>query len=98
MSCIFREWKRASAISRSIKSSTSACLMKYAGKQPNKEIVTEGPMSGTKRLTVFEKFIQNLRAAWAELPDMEARMKKGQKLLEDLIKDPTLREASKTWP
>ena len=55
-------------------------------------------MTNSKRLPAFEKFIQDLRAAWAELPEMEARMKKGQKLLEDLIKDPPLREASKTWP
>jgi len=55
-------------------------------------------MSATQRLPVFEKFIQDLRAAWEELPDAEARMKKGQKLLEALVKDPTLREASKKWP
>ena len=42
-------------------------------------------MSDTKRLPVFEKFIQDLRAAWAELPDTEARMKKGQQLLEELV-------------
>jgi predicted metal-dependent enzyme (double-stranded beta helix superfamily) len=55
-------------------------------------------MSGTKRLPVFEKFIQELRAAWAELPDIQSRMQKGQKLLEDLIKEPTLLQASKSWP
>ena len=55
-------------------------------------------MSNVKRMPVFEKFIQDLRATWAELPDMEARMKKGQKLLEELVKDATLREASKSWP
>ena len=55
-------------------------------------------MSATQRLPVFEKFIQDLRAAWEELPDAEARMKKGQKLLEALVKDPTLRKASKKWP
>ena len=55
-------------------------------------------MTNSKRLPAFEKFIQGLRAAWAELPDMEARMKKGQKLLEELVKDQNLREASKTWP
>jgi len=55
-------------------------------------------MTNSKRLPAFEKFIQGLRAAWAELPDMEARMKKGQKLLEELVTDQTLREASKTWP
>jgi predicted metal-dependent enzyme (double-stranded beta helix superfamily) len=55
-------------------------------------------MTTTKRLPVFEKFIQDLRAAWAELPDMEARMKKGQKLLEGLVMDEDLRQVSKSWP
>ena len=55
-------------------------------------------MSDTKQLPVFEKFIQDLRAAWAELPDMEARMKKGQQLLEALVKDEGLRQASRSWP
>ena len=55
-------------------------------------------MGASKRLPTFEKFIQDLRAAWAELPDMEARMKRGQKLLEDLVKDESLRRASKSWP
>jgi len=55
-------------------------------------------MTATKRLPVFEKFIQDLRAAWAELPDMEARMKKGQKLLEGLVQDDGLCQMSKSWP
>ena len=55
-------------------------------------------MSDTKQLPVFEKFIQDLRTAWSELPDMEARMKKGQQLLEALVKDETLRQASRSWP
>ena len=55
-------------------------------------------MSDTKQLPVFEKFIQDLRAAWSELPDMEARMKKGQRLLEALVKDESLRQASRSWP
>jgi predicted metal-dependent enzyme (double-stranded beta helix superfamily) len=55
-------------------------------------------MSDTKQLAVFEKFIQDLRAAWSELPDMEARMKKGQRLLEALVKDESLRQASRSWP
>jgi predicted metal-dependent enzyme (double-stranded beta helix superfamily) len=55
-------------------------------------------MSNAKPIPAFEKFIQNLRAAWAELPDMEARMRKGQQLLEELVKDPAMREASKSWP
>ena len=52
----------------------------------------------TKRSRAFAKFIQDLRSAWAELPDMEARMKRGQKLLEELVKDESLRQASKQWP
>lgn len=55
-------------------------------------------MPNLKGLPAFEKFIQGLRAAWAELPDVEARMKKGQRLLEELVNDQSLREASKTWP
>ena len=55
-------------------------------------------MSDTKQLPVFETFIQDLRAAWSELPDMEGRMKKGQQLLEALVKDEGLRQASRSWP
>jgi predicted metal-dependent enzyme (double-stranded beta helix superfamily) len=55
-------------------------------------------MTNSKRLPAFEKIIEGLRAAWAELPDMEARMKKGQKLLEELLQDAALQEASKSWP
>ena len=55
-------------------------------------------MSTNKRLPAFARFIQDLRAAWVEFPDMEARMKKGQKLLEALLQDSSLREASKNWP
>ena len=55
-------------------------------------------MAAVQRLPIFEKFIQDLRLTWAEIPDAEARMKKGQKLLEVLVKDSSLREASKNWP
>ena len=55
-------------------------------------------MSSTKRPPAFERFIRDLRTAWAELPDMAARMKRGQQLLEALVKDPSLRAASKSWP
>ena len=55
-------------------------------------------MSDTKQLPVFEKFIHDLRAAWSKLPDMEARMKKGQQFLESLVKDEGLRQASRSWP
>jgi predicted metal-dependent enzyme (double-stranded beta helix superfamily) len=55
-------------------------------------------MAASKRLPVFEKFIQDLRATWAALEDIEARMKKGTRLLEALVKDESLREHSKKWP
>ncbi len=55
-------------------------------------------MTKPKPIPAFEKFIRDLRAAWTELPDMAARMKKGQKLLEELVKDSAMREASKSWP
>ena len=42
-------------------------------------------MNTTKRLPVFEKFIQDVRAAWAELQDTEARMKRVKVLLEGLV-------------
>jgi predicted metal-dependent enzyme (double-stranded beta helix superfamily) len=49
-------------------------------------------------LPAFEKFIQGLRAAWAELPDTEARMKKGAALLRELVNDDSMRQAAKFWP
>lgn len=55
-------------------------------------------MSNTKKHPAFEKFIHDLRAVWTEIPDMETRMKRGQKLLEELVRDPSMRQASKNWP
>ena len=55
-------------------------------------------MTTPERPPVFEKFIQEVRAAWAELPDTESRMKRAAQLLEGLVKDPTLRERSRSWP
>jgi predicted metal-dependent enzyme (double-stranded beta helix superfamily) len=55
-------------------------------------------MQNTKRLPVFEKFIQDARAAWAELPNDEARMKRIRFLLEKLVNDPAMRDHSKNWP
>jgi predicted metal-dependent enzyme (double-stranded beta helix superfamily) len=55
-------------------------------------------MTDKKTLPVFENFIRDLRTAWAELPDVEARMKMGVKLLEDLVNDETMRAAAKSWP
>jgi predicted metal-dependent enzyme (double-stranded beta helix superfamily) len=55
-------------------------------------------MSTTKRLPVFEKFIEDVRAAWDVSHDTEERMKIVKVLLEGLVKDLTLREHSKNWP
>jgi predicted metal-dependent enzyme (double-stranded beta helix superfamily) len=52
----------------------------------------------TSRPAAFEKFIRQLRAAWAELPDTEARMRRAAEALAELLRDPELRERSKTWP
>jgi predicted metal-dependent enzyme (double-stranded beta helix superfamily) len=58
----------------------------------------EAQMTTSQRLPAFEKFIQELRATWSELPDTEARMRKSTRLLEELVKDPSLKHASKSWP
>lgn len=49
-------------------------------------------------LPVFTRFIADLRAIWAELPDDESRMKKARGLLETLVTDDGLRAHSETWP
>ncbi|HEU4343245.1 MAG TPA: hypothetical protein VFU31_16970, partial [Candidatus Binatia bacterium] len=55
-------------------------------------------MSTARRLSVFEKFIQDMRAACAELHDTEQRMKRVKALLEGLVKEPSIKEHSKRWP
>jgi len=55
-------------------------------------------MFTAKRLPAFEKFIQDLRAAWAELPDTEARIKKGLDRLQALVQDESMRQSCKSWP
>lgn len=55
-------------------------------------------MTTAQRLPAFEKFIQELRAAWSELPDMRSRMEKGASLLEELVNDSTVKAAAKFWP
>jgi predicted metal-dependent enzyme (double-stranded beta helix superfamily) len=52
----------------------------------------------TNRLPAFEKFIQDIRTAWAALPDTETRMKKTAELLKTLVADQTMREHCKNWP
>jgi predicted metal-dependent enzyme (double-stranded beta helix superfamily) len=55
-------------------------------------------MTTNKRLPAFEKFIQDVREAWAELHDTETRMKRVKVLLEGLVKDSTMKEHSQNWP
>lgn len=56
-------------------------------------------MSDTPLLPAFEKFVQDLRAIWAEHPDDETRMKKAHQIMEsDLLPDPALQEHCKNWP
>lgn len=50
------------------------------------------------RLPIFEKFIHDLRSTWAELPELESRMQRGAELLEELVKNQSLRDHSKNWP
>src|SRR5262245_43085552 len=52
----------------------------------------------SQHIPVFEKFIADLRVTWKALPDTESRMKRGRQLLEELVKDEALRQASKPWP
>jgi predicted metal-dependent enzyme (double-stranded beta helix superfamily) len=55
-------------------------------------------MTTRKRLPAFEKFIQDVRAAWSELLDNDKRMKRVQTLLERLVNDPTMKEHARNWP
>ena len=55
-------------------------------------------MTTMKRLPAFEKFIQDVRAAWSELPDTDSRMKRVKVLLAGLVNDPIMKEHAKSWP
>jgi predicted metal-dependent enzyme (double-stranded beta helix superfamily) len=50
------------------------------------------------RLPVFDKFIGELRAIWAAEPDDGGRMQKAKPVLEQLVKDQTLKAHSAAWP
>lgn len=52
----------------------------------------------SQRLPVFQKFIDDLRQAFADGPDTKAAMEKTRNLLEGLVKDEGLRAHSKDWP
>ena len=54
-------------------------------------------MSST-RLPVFEKFIGDLREIWAADGDNQRRMERAKPLLEQRVKDETLRAHSARWP
>jgi predicted metal-dependent enzyme (double-stranded beta helix superfamily) len=50
------------------------------------------------RLSVFDKFIADLRAIWAADADDGRRMAQAKPLLEHLVMDPTLKAQSASWP
>jgi len=50
------------------------------------------------RLPVFERFVCDLRSIWAGDPDNAVRMTKAKPLLEELVKDETLKAHSTNWP
>lgn len=52
----------------------------------------------TRRMPIFQKFIDDLRAAFAHGPDTAAAMEKARSLLEGLVADEELRARSKDWP
>jgi predicted metal-dependent enzyme (double-stranded beta helix superfamily) len=52
----------------------------------------------TTAATVFQQFIEDVRAAWALESDMGRRMEKTKPLLERLVSDPALLAESKSWP
>lgn len=52
----------------------------------------------TPRLPVLDKFIVDLRAIWAEDSENERRMAKAKPLLEQLLKETTLKAHSAAWP
>jgi predicted metal-dependent enzyme (double-stranded beta helix superfamily) len=54
-------------------------------------------MSGM-RLPAFDQFIRDLRAVWAAQPDLQRRMETAKPLLEQFVKDDTLKAHSASWP
>ena len=52
----------------------------------------------TRRMPVFQKFIDDLRAAFEQGPDTDTAMEKARALLEGLVADEELRARSKDWP
>jgi len=52
----------------------------------------------TQRMPVFQKFIDDLRAAFEQGPNTAAAMEKARTLLEGLVGNEELRVRSKNWP
>ena len=52
----------------------------------------------TKRLPGLERFIGELRAIWAAMPDDQARMERTKPHLERLVMDARLKAHSTNWP
>jgi predicted metal-dependent enzyme (double-stranded beta helix superfamily) len=52
----------------------------------------------TARLPILEKFIADLRVIWAAESDNQRRMERAKPLLEEFVKDETLRAHSANWP
>ncbi len=52
----------------------------------------------SQRLPVFQKFIDDVRAAWEREPDTESRMKAATELLGGLVGDATMLAHSRDWP
>jgi predicted metal-dependent enzyme (double-stranded beta helix superfamily) len=50
------------------------------------------------RLPVFEKFINDLRAVWGAETDHRHRMERAKPLVEQLVRDPSLKAHSANWP
>ena len=50
------------------------------------------------RLPILDKFIGDLRAVWAGESDNRRRMERAKPLLEQLVRDPTLKAHSADWP
>jgi predicted metal-dependent enzyme (double-stranded beta helix superfamily) len=50
------------------------------------------------RLPVFEKFINDLRAVWGAETDRRRRMERAKPLVEQLVRDPSLKAHSASWP
>ena len=55
--------------------------------------------TGKALLPSFDKFIRDLRATWADLPNDESRMRRAHELMENnLLTDEALSKHAEDWP